>query len=325
MWRRRCNCRTKSANLYPRSGGLKCLRTSFLTPLCCAPQPDRSCFHQFHQSAMGYASMVCQFLHESYGLNQHWFTSGKMFEPIILLAKWTTNVILSSCVSVYFVTEHLYLALIRTEDSVIKLWKMPKYFNSLASVSGTTTRLLVRTSLCNTIFCDFGGAWCPYFPLRHGRSYHHQWSVSWLLTKPNCRGKQRRPENLLKSNDYWIQMTYACTHLNSSSFLIGFRSLILQNRRENKVKQAEKEKETKEKAVRRLSVFCLSHLLFDLTPDSFRPQTASSLFLAHNTALVPPYRILIDTNFINFSLQNKLELVSGMMDCLYAKCRRIHS
>jgi len=51
-----------------------------------------------------------------------------------------------------------------------------------------------------------------------------------------------------------------------------------------------------------------------------RPQTASSMFLQHNTALVPPYRVLIDTNFINFSLQNKLELVSGMMDCLYAKC-----
>ena len=51
-----------------------------------------------------------------------------------------------------------------------------------------------------------------------------------------------------------------------------------------------------------------------------RTQVASSLFLQHNTALVPPYRVLIDTNFINFSLQNKLELVSGMMDCLYAKC-----
>lgn len=50
------------------------------------------------------------------------------------------------------------------------------------------------------------------------------------------------------------------------------------------------------------------------------PQIPSSLFLQHNTALAPPYRVLIDTNFINFSLQNKLELVSGMMDCLYAKC-----
>ena len=52
----------------------------------------------------------------------------------------------------------------------------------------------------------------------------------------------------------------------------------------------------------------------------YRQPVASSLFLQHNTALVPPYRVLIDTNFINFSLQNKLELVSGMMDCLYAKC-----
>jgi U3 small nucleolar RNA-associated protein 24 len=52
----------------------------------------------------------------------------------------------------------------------------------------------------------------------------------------------------------------------------------------------------------------------------FRAAIPSSLFLSHNTALVPPYRVLIDTNFINFSLQNKLELVGGMMDCLYAKC-----
>ncbi|KAG9302264.1 hypothetical protein G9A89_008755 [Geosiphon pyriformis] len=50
------------------------------------------------------------------------------------------------------------------------------------------------------------------------------------------------------------------------------------------------------------------------------PQVASSLFFRHNKALGPPYQILIDTNFINFSLQNKLELVEAMMDCLYAKC-----
>jgi hypothetical protein len=45
-----------------------------------------------------------------------------------------------------------------------------------------------------------------------------------------------------------------------------------------------------------------------------------SLFLSHNTDLGPPYRILVDTNFINFSIQNKIELVQGMMDCLMAKC-----
>ena len=29
--------------------------------------------------------------------------------------------------------------------------------------------------------------------------------------------------------------------------------------------------------------------------------------------------MLVDTNFINFSIQKKLELVQAMMDCLYAK------
>ncbi|CCL99197.1 uncharacterized protein FIBRA_01212 [Fibroporia radiculosa] len=60
--------------------------------------------------------------------------------------------------------------------------------------------------------------------------------------------------------------------------------------KENQLKQKQKEEAEKEKAVRRI------------------PQVASSLFLQHNDALVPPYRVLIDTNFINFSLQNKLEL-----------------
>lgn len=44
------------------------------------------------------------------------------------------------------------------------------------------------------------------------------------------------------------------------------------------------------------------------------------MFFQYNAALGPPYHILVDTNFINFSIQNKLELVKSMMDCLYAKC-----
>lgn len=50
------------------------------------------------------------------------------------------------------------------------------------------------------------------------------------------------------------------------------------------------------------------------------PQTASSLFFSHNTALGPPYRLLLDTNFINFSVKNKLDIVKASMDCLYAEC-----
>lgn len=50
------------------------------------------------------------------------------------------------------------------------------------------------------------------------------------------------------------------------------------------------------------------------------PQASSALFFQYNTQLGPPYHILIDTNFINFSIKNKLDIVQSMMDCLYAKC-----
>ncbi|TIB76963.1 Fcf1-domain-containing protein [Wallemia mellicola] len=70
----------------------------------------------------------------------------------------------------------------------------------------------------------------------------------------------------------------------------------------NQEKAAAKEKQEKEKAVKHT------------------PQMSHSLFFSHNEALAPPYHVLVDTNFINFSLQNKLDLVQGMMDCLFAKC-----
>ncbi|KAJ2134859.1 rRNA-processing protein fcf1, partial [Coemansia sp. RSA 678] len=41
---------------------------------------------------------------------------------------------------------------------------------------------------------------------------------------------------------------------------------------------------------------------------------SSTMFFKYNTALGPPYHIIIDTNFINFALQNRLELVQAMMD-----------
>jgi len=50
-----------------------------------------------------------------------------------------------------------------------------------------------------------------------------------------------------------------------------------------------------------------------------RKEIDSSMFLSYNTSLVPPYRILVDTNFINFSVQNKLDMIRTAMDCLYAK------
>lgn len=50
------------------------------------------------------------------------------------------------------------------------------------------------------------------------------------------------------------------------------------------------------------------------------PQTSSALFFQYNTQLGPPYHILIDTNFVHYSIKNKLDIIKNMMDCLYAKC-----
>ena len=49
-------------------------------------------------------------------------------------------------------------------------------------------------------------------------------------------------------------------------------------------------------------------------------QTSTSMFFTYNENLGPPYNVLVDTNFLNFSIRNKLEVVRSMMDCLLAKC-----
>ncbi|KAH8756726.1 FCF1 small subunit [Diaporthe sp. PMI_573] len=49
------------------------------------------------------------------------------------------------------------------------------------------------------------------------------------------------------------------------------------------------------------------------------PQAPSSMFFQHNTALVPPYQVLVDTNFFSHTVSRKLELGESMMDALYAK------
>lgn len=51
-----------------------------------------------------------------------------------------------------------------------------------------------------------------------------------------------------------------------------------------------------------------------------RTKYPSCMFFQYNTQLGPPYHILVDTNFINFSIKAKLDVVQSMMDCLYAKC-----
>ena len=48
-------------------------------------------------------------------------------------------------------------------------------------------------------------------------------------------------------------------------------------------------------------------------------QVSSNLYFKHNTALGPPYHILLDTNFINFSIKNKLDIIDASMEALYAQ------
>ena len=43
------------------------------------------------------------------------------------------------------------------------------------------------------------------------------------------------------------------------------------------------------------------------------------MYFEHNTQLGPPYHVLLDTNFINFSIQHKLDIFKSLMDCLLAK------
>jgi U3 small nucleolar RNA-associated protein 24 len=50
-----------------------------------------------------------------------------------------------------------------------------------------------------------------------------------------------------------------------------------------------------------------------------RQKHSASLFFAYNTQLGPPYHVLVDTNFINFAIKNKLDMCRAMMDCLLAK------
>ncbi|CAG9536618.1 unnamed protein product [Cercopithifilaria johnstoni] len=49
------------------------------------------------------------------------------------------------------------------------------------------------------------------------------------------------------------------------------------------------------------------------------PQISTAMFLKYNTQLGPPFHIIIDTNFVNFSIKHRIDIMQGFMDCLYAK------
>ncbi|KAH6648891.1 Fcf1-domain-containing protein [Truncatella angustata] len=47
------------------------------------------------------------------------------------------------------------------------------------------------------------------------------------------------------------------------------------------------------------------------------------MFFQHNEALVPPYSVLVDTNFLSHTISRKIPLLEGLMDLLYAKANPI--
>lgn len=47
------------------------------------------------------------------------------------------------------------------------------------------------------------------------------------------------------------------------------------------------------------------------------------MFFQHNTALQPPYQVLVDTNFLSHTVHHKLPLLPTLMDTLYATCTPI--
>ncbi|KAJ5975190.1 rRNA-processing protein FCF1 [Penicillium waksmanii] len=91
-------------------------------------------------------------------------------------------------------------------------------------------------------------------------------------------------------------------HKKSRKFAQAKRAISL---RDNRLKEPTNKEEKKPKSD-------------DLVREA--PQAPSSLFFQYNTALTPPYSVLVDTNFISHTIQHKLEIIPTMMDCLYAKC-----
>lgn len=43
-----------------------------------------------------------------------------------------------------------------------------------------------------------------------------------------------------------------------------------------------------------------------------REKTSSALFFKYNAQLGPPYQVLVDTNFINFAIKNKVALATPL-------------
>lgn len=53
-----------------------------------------------------------------------------------------------------------------------------------------------------------------------------------------------------------------------------------------------------------------------------REKTPTALFFKYNSQLGPPYQVLVDTNFINFSIKNKVQHFCFCMALACMPCTR---
>ncbi len=77
------------------------------------------------------------------------------------------------------------------------------------------------------------------------------------------------------------------------------------NRKQNKEEDPKQPKHVYVMAV--VCIFNGGHVDIHPSPQSFhREKVSSALYFRYNTQLGPPYQVLVDTNFINFSIRNKV-------------------
>lgn len=116
-----------------------------------------------------------------------------------------------------------------------------------------------------------------------------------------------------------IQRTLDCTR-RFGIFLLPSNGL-----QEGKPRKGSEEKRKRGKRRNSKLVRLLDFVLSNFKTKQLRPQVPSHLFFKYNAALGPPYHILLDTNFLNFAIQNKLDVMQSAMDCLLAKCKSFFS
>ena len=95
---------------------------------------------------------------------------------------------------------------------------------------------------------------------------------------------------------------------------------MIDHQKTKNLKKIEEGNDAKQRTLSEKGIVDREAQLFHVHLSKSVPRVASGMFLTYNNSLGPPFHVLLDTNFINFSMQNKMEIIPSMMDCLMAKC-----